>query len=111
MIVISVFNIKAGLHSHGHSVEVFNDARQALAKYTSGRYDAAVLDFKMPTMSGFELARALWQKDKNLQVCFLSAFEVSETEAKTVLPSLKSHCFLTKPISICILSNISSRTF
>jgi DNA-binding response OmpR family regulator len=53
----------------------------------------------MPEMSGFELARKLWRKNEKLQVCFLSAFEINAREAMTTLPSLKSHCFLRKPLA------------
>lgn len=52
----------------------------------------------MPEKTGFDLARDIWQLDEKAQVCFLSAFEIYEDEAKKIFKSLKTHCFVKKPI-------------
>lgn len=92
-----VFALKRGLEKHGCDVTAFDSPTEAI-KTDPTKYDIAVLDVRMPEVSGFEVARKLWQQNKNLQVCFLSAFEIHPREAKVALPSLKSHCFLTKPM-------------
>ena len=90
--------LKRGLESNGFTVDVFTRPTEALAKFDPTKYDSVVLDIKMPEMNGFQLARELWRRKEDLQVCFLSAFDINESEAKATLPNLKSHCFLTKPL-------------
>lgn len=89
---------KRGLENLGHKVDAFIRPSEALTHDPIG-YNIAILDVRMPEMSGFELARKLWRKNEKLQVCFLSAFEINAREAMTTLPSLKSHCFLRKPLA------------
>lgn len=52
----------------------------------------------MPGISGFELARAIWDKDPDARICFLTAFEIYQREAEKVFPNFKQHCFLKKPM-------------
>lgn len=95
--------ISRGLKARGYDVKAFDLASEASA-YDSRSYDHAIIDIRMPEMSGFELARALWLDNPDLQVCFLSAFVIYNVEAQKAFPSLKSHCFLSKPISIAALA-------
>jgi DNA-binding response OmpR family regulator len=91
--------IKKGLEANGFVVDAFNDPLKALAEYRKGCYDIHVLDIRMPSMSGFELAREIWNINSEAKVCFFTAFEIYEPEAKRVFPNLKSYCFLKKPIT------------
>jgi len=59
----------------------------------------------MPFMDGFQLAREFWKVDTNAKICFLTAFEIYEEEAKKVFPSLNGYCFIKKPIGIQALAN------
>jgi DNA-binding response OmpR family regulator len=89
---------KRGLETQGFKVDAFNlPVEVPLDK--AKQCDIAILDVKMPEINGFQLARLLWQQNEKLQVCFLSAFDINENEAKATLPNLKSHCFLTKPMT------------
>jgi two-component system catabolic regulation response regulator CreB/two-component system response regulator ChvI len=98
-----VYSIKSGLQLYGYKVDAFDRASSAL-ECDSSNYDAAVVDIRMPEMSGFDLARRLWNQNRDLQICFLSAFEIYEKEAKSAFPSLFSHCFLRKPLEIGVLA-------
>jgi DNA-binding response OmpR family regulator len=91
--------LKRGLEQAGFSVDVYNDSRQALANFKPKYYDRIVTDIRMPAMNGFELARAIWSIDSDADVCFLTAFEINEIEARKVFSNLKSHCFVKKPIA------------
>ena len=53
----------------------------------------------MPAMTGFELAKKIWMQDPKARICFLSAFEIYEHEAKKVFDNFKSHCFIKKPLT------------
>jgi DNA-binding response OmpR family regulator len=93
------------LRSEGFEVDSFTDPKQALSHFKDGYYDNIILDVKMPEMDGFDLAREIWKRDKDANICFFSAFEIYEQEAKAVFPSLKTHCFIKKPISSGMLVN------
>jgi DNA-binding NtrC family response regulator len=83
---------------HGYFVHASNKPERALFDFKPGFYDAILLDIRMPNMSGFELARAIWEKDPDARICFMTAFEIYEGEAKKVFKDFKQHCFLKKPI-------------
>ena len=96
--------LKQGLEKHGFEVSVYNDPRKAIEEYQPNHYDLHVLDIRMPGMNGFDLARRIWLQDPKAQICFLTAFEIYETEANKVFKDLKSRCFLKKPISTTVLA-------
>jgi DNA-binding response OmpR family regulator len=95
--ILRVF--KNGLEIHGYSVDAYDSPKDALENFEQSKYDRIVLDIRMPEMNGFDLARALWQKDSNAQVCFFSAFEILEEEANKVFKDLNTKCFLKKPMT------------
>src|SRR5205085_8071162 len=107
---LGVINLlKRSLPSFCIDVEAFSDPREALAKYRIGRYDSCLVDIRMPRMSGFEVARWIWKQEPDAQICFMSEFEINESEAAVMFPSLKSSCFVKKPISpIELASHIES---
>jgi two-component system, NtrC family, C4-dicarboxylate transport response regulator DctD len=70
--ILAVF--KKGLELHGYSVDAFEKSREALEDFQQSKYDRIVLDIRMPELNGFDLARALWEKDSGAKVCFMTAF-------------------------------------
>ena len=90
--------IQKGLEFHDFEVKAFNEPTLAIADLENSGYDFHVLDVRMRGMSGFELARRLWQKDPRAQVCFLTSFEIYEDEARKVFKDLNTICFVKKPI-------------
>lgn len=90
---------KRGLEMRGYAVDVYNDPRLALSGFKDNLYDIIVVDVRMPGLSGFDLARAIWQKDASAMICLMTAFEIYEDEAKKVFKDLKNHCFLKKPLT------------
>ncbi len=92
--------LKAGLESRGYWVRTFNDPMSALAGFTPGAYDVAVLDVRMQPMDGLELHRRLRGLDPKLPVCFLTAY------ADSIKDRPKGLEFLQKPIS---LGNLAGR--
>ena len=90
--------LKLGLEKAGYQVDTYNDPVQASAHFKPDYYNLIILDIRMPVMNGFQLAREIWAKDPNAQVCFLSSFEIYQEEAKKVFANLKSDCFIKKPI-------------
>lgn len=91
--------MRLGLRKFGFEVDAFNDPLEALSHFKPNYYDAIILDVRMPGMSGFDLAKKIWAHDDKARLCFLSAFEIYEHEAKYVFESFKSHCFIKKPVA------------
>src|SRR5581483_3163575 len=70
------YSLKKGLENEGFEVEAFTSPVIALRNYKPGTYDLALLDIRMPEMSGFELFRKIKEKDGKIRVCFITAFEI-----------------------------------
>lgn len=97
--------LKTGLEKEGFEVTIFNKPEDALSSFEKGQFDDVIIDIKMPYMDGFQLAREFWKVDANAKICFFTAFEIYEEEAKKVFPSLNGYCFIKKPIGIQALAN------
>jgi DNA-binding response OmpR family regulator len=96
--------LKPGLEHHGFVVDTFNDPVQAISQYKPNFYDLIVLDIRMPTIDGFKVAKQIWANDERARICFFSAFEIYESEAKKVFQNLKTYCFIKKPVTSATLA-------
>ena len=88
-----------GLRMKGFEVEAFADPQEAIDNYKRNSYYRIVTDIRMPKVSGFELAKKIRGKDDEAQFCFLTSFEINQSEVKKVMPKLPSYCFVKKPIT------------
>jgi two-component system catabolic regulation response regulator CreB/two-component system response regulator ChvI len=92
---------KLGLERKGgFEVDLYNDPIIALSNYRPGIYDLLLLDIKMPGMNGLELYQSIREKNGEIKVCFITAFEESYNEFKLLFPNMQIDCFIRKPISI-----------
>ena len=91
--------LKSALENAGFSVDAYNNPIQALDNFKPDYYDRIITDIRMPSMNGFELARKIWAIDSSADICFLTAFEIHESEARKVFTNHKDHCFVTKPVT------------
>jgi two-component system catabolic regulation response regulator CreB/two-component system response regulator ChvI len=101
-----------GLQDNGFKVDTFNDPLQALSEFKRGWYDFALIDYKMPKMSGSELYQKIMKVDDKVKVCFITAFDVYHGEIKKEFQNdlnamnhvdkgrLYEQCFIQKPIDI-----------
>jgi DNA-binding response OmpR family regulator len=82
-------------------VDAYTSPQEALQSFKPDVYDLAILDIRMPAMTGFQLYREMKKVDSAIAVCFLSAFEIQPDEFKSVFPSIDSvKAIIKKPISI-----------
>ena len=97
----TTLTLKEGLEGTGFAlVDAFNDQLLALSAFKPGIYDLLLLDIKMNKMGGFELFREIQKKDKNVNACFITAYEIYYESLKHEFPGLNVGCFITKPIDI-----------
>jgi two-component system, OmpR family, response regulator ChvI len=98
--IVKVF--KRGLELKGFQVDAYHSPLEALQSFKPDRYDLAILDIRMPDMTGFQLYREIKKRDPAIVACFLSAFEIHEDEFKKVFPSMGAgvKAIMKKPVSI-----------
>ena len=88
----------------GYRVESAEDANHAIKLMSDGPWDLALLDIKMPGMSGLELQKRLKEIDKNTSVIMITAF----ASVESAVQALKEGAFdyVTKPIDPDHLSHL-----
>ncbi len=96
---IALANIaKRMLSSLGYTVEVANDAFEALDIFNKdpARFDLVITDLTMPKMTGFNLAKRLFAIRANIPIILCSGFSESISEEDTKKIGIKA--FVTKPL-------------
>jgi DNA-binding NtrC family response regulator len=94
--------LRVMLEKHGFAVDVLTDSTVALKNFNPDVYDLAILDIRMPKMSGFELYVKMKSVDVKIKVIFLTAltdFNEFGDFKKDVSPKLRERHFIQKPIS------------
>jgi DNA-binding NtrC family response regulator len=88
----------------GYRVESAENANHALKLMNEGPWDLALLDIKMPGMSGLDLQKRLKEIDKNTSVIMITAF----ASVESAVQALKEGAFdyVTKPIDPEHLSHL-----
>lgn len=102
-------SLKIGLEGEGFEVDVYNDPSKALSNFSAGVYALTIIDVRIPSMNSFDLYRRMKELDKNIKVCFYSAYEVYEKAFHTLFPELQSDCFLRKPAPIYEVARVIKR--
>jgi two-component system, OmpR family, response regulator ChvI len=92
------------LEDNGYVVDTFNDPLLALSSFNKkhGLYALAVIDIKMPKMTGIEFYQQMKEIDKKVKVCFMTAFDINKEDIKAAIPTLKEEkpTIFRKPIKL-----------
>lgn len=93
--------IAKGLQMAGFQTESNVNPTDALSNFKAGKYDLAILDVKMSGIDGFELYERIRSMDRNLKVCFLTAFDIDVvTRFKQRFPQGDIPQFIRKPVEL-----------
>ena len=93
--------LRRELKVKGLQVDAYTSPQEALQSFKPDVYDLAILDIRMPAMTGFQLYREMKKVDSAIAVCFLSAFEIQPNEFRSVFPSMDGvKIIIKKPISL-----------
>lgn len=85
------------LYFRGFEAEWVSSGEEAIQKVTDNEYDLAVLDVKMPRMSGLQLRLKLEKIRPGMKYIFLSGHG-SEEDYKA--GANQAACYLVKPVKI-----------
>src|SRR4051795_3715434 len=91
----------------GHEVTVCPDGASALRALEKGSYDAALLDLRMPGMTGIEVLGKLRQLNPDTQVVILTGHATVDTAVQAL--RLGAFDYLTKPCKWAELEVLLSR--
>jgi DNA-binding NtrC family response regulator len=88
----------------GYIIETAENGMSALEKFSKGTFDLALLDMKMPGMTGLELLKKIKAIDEYCIVILITAF----ASVPTAIQALKdgAYDYVTKPVDPDELNNI-----
>jgi len=94
-------SLKKGLERKGYAIDAYTEPKKALENYKVGKYDLCILDIKMPMMNGFELYVEIKKLDRNVKICFCTAFDMEyREEFHKTFPELDGRYFIPKPATL-----------
>ncbi len=92
------FVVKDNLEMEGFAVTLYDDGEKGWQGFTGGTFDLCILDVMLPRKDGFELARAIRQRDEAVPILFLTAKSMKEDRIAGFKTGADD--YLTKPFSI-----------
>jgi DNA-binding response OmpR family regulator len=92
-----MLTLRIVLENNGFKVDAFTDPILALRNFSAGSYDLALLDIRMPKITGLGLYKELRKIDNKIKVCFLSAISNYQEFVK-YFPTIKESQVIVKPV-------------
>jgi len=86
------------LEKQGYDIDTFPDAESAFETFQNRGFDAALVDVKLPGMSGIELTAKLLEIDPTLPVILVTAYGGVETAVGGMKAGAAD--YLTKPVDL-----------
>ncbi len=98
----TILALKVGLNDYGFLVDAFTNPEEALQKFKSNpeSYCLVLLDIKMPSLSGIQLAKKVKEANPNVKVLLLTALERRDKEVSDVSSSTNVDGLIRKPVGI-----------
>lgn len=94
------------LEDEGYEVEVAATGRAALAAANDATFDVAILDVRLPDLSGIEVFEAFRLRASSVKTIIVSGFLVDEEIARA---ETRGAHFLAKPVDAMALLDLLSR--
>ena len=107
--IISVF--KKGLEKNGFRVSGFTEPSLALDHFQINheKYSLVISDCRMPGINGYELVKKVKEIKPGVKVFLMTAFQIDDTEFRSVLPGVEIEGLIEKPISLANLASTVSK--
>lgn len=102
-----VMIIRRYLEKWGYSVDTFTNPLYAyqIFKDNPERYSLALLDIRMPEMTGIRLASLMLKVKPEMKVVIMTAYEVAPDELHMHLPMITRNDILQKPFKLVQICN------
>src|SRR6185369_11838009 len=96
--------LSKALKRKGFNVDLAHDGRQALSLIQENNYDLAILDIKMPGISGLDLLDRVRELKSELLVVIMTA----EASMKNAVEAMKrgAYDYITKPFDLDVIDAI-----
>jgi two-component system nitrogen regulation response regulator GlnG len=96
--------LSKALTKQGYKVDLANNGEEALQLFRRNRYDLAVLDIKMPQLTGLDLLDRIQEEQPDMMVIIMTA----ESSMKNAVEAMKrgAYDYLTKPFDLDALDAI-----
>jgi DNA-binding NtrC family response regulator len=91
----------------GHEVTVCADGRQALKALEKGTFDAAILDLRMPGMTGIEVLEHLKRVSPDTEAIVMTGHASTETAIQAV--RLGAFDYITKPCQLAEIETVLNK--
>src|SRR3954462_7292417 len=88
----------------GHDVQVFPDGKQAVKSLEKGTFDAAILDLRMPGLTGIEVLEQIKQVSPDTEVIIMTGHASIETAIEAV--RLGAFDYITKPCKLAQIETV-----
>lgn len=85
------------LLDNDYQVQAFTQPKQALQAMRKTSFDLALLDIKMPDMTGIELAQKIRQEDERVAIVIMTAYPDVQSATETM--RLGARDYVTKPFN------------
>jgi two-component system, NtrC family, response regulator HydG len=88
--------LKAYLHKHGHTAEVFHSIKEGIKNLKQKTYQLILLDFRLPDGSGTDVLHHIQANGNKIPVIIMTSFN----DVRTAVNSIKmgAHDYITKPV-------------
>lgn len=93
----------------GHEVSVFEDGAAAVQAVERATFDVAILDIRMPKMTGIEALKAIKETSPDTEVVLLTGHATVDTAVEAM--RLGAFDYLTKPCKMTELDVVLDRIF
>ncbi|AFM03658.1 response regulator with CheY-like receiver domain and winged-helix DNA-binding domain [Bernardetia litoralis DSM 6794] len=92
------FVVKDHLSLEGYEIEWIKDGQSAFEIFEKDSFDLCIFDVMLPKLDGFELAKKVRAKNKQIPILFLTAKSLQEDRLHAL--RIGADDYLTKPFSI-----------
>jgi CheY-like chemotaxis protein len=103
--------VRRHLEKWGFNVDTFTNPLYALQMFKEhpDRYSLALLDIRMPEMSGISLAELMLRANPDAKIIIMTAYELLAQDLQLSLPTIKRDDILKKPFTLIQVCNAVKR--
>ena len=99
--------LREALAHFGYQVTCASSGAEALAAIRSELFDAAVLDIRMPDMSGLDLLREIKRQDESIEVIVMTGYPTISSAVEALKEG--AYDYLSKPLILDELEHVMQR--